>query len=676
MTRNVLSDNVTRPTVSAVADVEPIARVLPMLSVPHLDREFDYLVPPEQSDDAQPGVRVRVRFHGRLVDAFVLERRNETDHQGKLGWLDRVVSAEPVLTPEIRRLVEAVAARYAGTRPDVLRLAVPPRHARVEKELTAIPALPVVQPVDPAGWQAYGRGRQFLDALERSRAARAVWQALPGEQWADRFAEAAAQTVAAGHSALAIVPDQRDLDALWQAATTRVDEASVVALSAGLGPAARYRRWLAALRGSARVVIGTRSAVFAPVTDLGLVMVWSDADDSLAEPRAPYPHAREVAMLRAHQARCAALIGSYSRTTEAQALVRSGWAQDVVAARPVVRARTPRVVALDDSGYADERDPAAHTARLPSIALRAARSALEAKAPVLVQVPRRGYVPSLACGRCRAIARCRHCTGPMALTDRGRGAMCRWCGRVDPSLRCARCGSDAVRAVVVGARRTAEELGRAFPGTPVVTSAGDAIVSQVPARPALVVATPGAEPCAAGGYGAALLLDTWALLGRQDLRAAEDALWRWMNAAALVRPRGEGGVVTVVAESALPTVQSLIRWDPVGHADAELAARAEVGLPPSVHIAALDGTAAAVSALLDEARLPDQAELLGPVDLPAGARRPAGIAADAVVTRMLVRVRREDGLRLAAALRGAVGVLSARQAHEPVRVQIDPLHIG
>src|ERR1700676_724348 len=124
-----------------------------MLSVPHLDREFDYLVSAEQSDDAQPGVRVRVRFHGRLVDAFVLERRNDTDHTGKLGWLDRVVSPEPVLTPETRRLVDAVASRYAGTRPDVLRLAVPPRHARIERELVAIPALPVVPAVDPSGWE-------------------------------------------------------------------------------------------------------------------------------------------------------------------------------------------------------------------------------------------------------------------------------------------------------------------------------------------------------------------------------------------------------------------------------------------------------------------------------------------------------------------------------------------
>jgi len=660
-------------------EVEPIARVLPMLSVPHLDREFDYLVSAEQSDDAQPGVRVRVRFHGRLVDGFLLERRNDTDHAGKLGWLDRVVSAEPVLTAEIRRLVDAVAARYAGTRPDVLRLAIPPRHARVEREATATHKLPetsIPAPVDPSGWEVYGRGGQFVAALAESRAARAVWQVLPGDPWADRFAEAAAQTIRTGRAVLAIVPDQRDLDTLWRAATTRIDEDGVVALSAGLGPAARYRRWLAALRGTARLVIGTRSAVFAPVSDLGLVMVWADADDTLAEPRAPYPHAREVAMLRAHQARCAALIGGYARTAEAHALVRSGWAHDIVATRSVVRARSPRVAALDDSGYADERDPAARTARIPYIALRAARSSLEAGAPVLVQVPRRGYIPSLACGRCRTIARCRQCTGPLSLQDRGPGTVCRWCGRAEPTLRCARCGSDAVRAVVIGARRTAEELGRAFAGTPVMTSTGDAIVAEVAARPALVVATPGAEPRAEGGYGAALLLDTWALLGRQDLRAAEDALWRWMSAAALVRPGGDGGVVLVVAESSIPTVQSLIRWDPVGHAEAELTARAEVGLPPSVHMAALDGAAGAVAALLDQVRLPDGADLLGPVDPPPGVRRPAGTPAGAPVTRMLVRVRREQGLALAASLRSGVSVLSARQDHEPVRVQIDPLHIG
>jgi primosomal protein N' (replication factor Y) len=659
------------------AEHEPIARVLPMLTVPHLDRDFDYLVAAEQSDDAQPGVRVRVRFHGRLVDAFILERRSETDHVGKLGWLDRVVSAERVLTPDVRRLVDAVAARYAGTRADVLRLAIPPRHANVEKEAPGEPIPATVAPVDTAGWTRYGRSEQFFAALHDGRAARAVWQAVPGERWADRLAEVAAASVRAGRGVLAIVPDQRDVDALHDACGRLVDESRLVALSAGLGPAQRYRRWLSVLRGSARLVIGTRSAVFAPVADLGLVLVWDDGDDTLAEPRAPYPHAREVGMLRAHQLRCAAMIGGFSRTAEAQAMVRSRWAHDLVAPRPAVRSLAPRVIALEDSGYALERDAASHSARLPSMALQATRTALDAGHPVLVQVPRRGYVPALACGRCRTIARCRHCTGPLSLPDRdASGAVCRWCGREEPSLRCARCGSDAVRAVVVGARRTAEELGRAFPGTTVVTSGGDAVVSTVPGDPALVVATPGAEPVAAAGYGAALLLDAWALLGRQDLRAAEDTLRRWMAASTLVRSRSDGGVVAVVAESTVPTVQALIRWDPVGHAEAELDARDEVGLPPGVHMAATDGAPEAVAALLDTAELPASAELLGPVDLPSGARRPPGVPATSPINRMLVRVPRADGLKLAAALRRATGVLSARHDQQPVRVQIDPLHIG
>ena len=648
-----------------------------MLSVPHLDREFDYLVSADQSDDAQPGVRVRVRFHGRLVDAFVLERRSDTDHAGKLGWLDRVISAEPVLTSEVRRLVDAVAARYAGTRPDVLRLAVPPRHAGAEKVAGEPPLLPVVEPVDPAGWGRYAKGEQFLEALRDGRAARAVWQALPGENWCDRLAEAAAAAVSGGHGVLIVVPDQRDVDAVWRAAITRIDESAVVALAAGLGPSARYRRWLSVLRGQARLVIGTRSAVFAPVDRLGLVVIWDDGDDSLSEPRAPYPHAREVAMLRAHQLRCATLIGGYSRTAEAQALVAGGWAHDLVAPRPVVRDCAPRVVAIDDGGFADERDAAARTARLPSMALQAARSALERGAPVLIQVPRRGYLPTVACARCRTVARCRHCMGPLSLSDRdAEGVSCRWCGRVDTALRCRKCGADAIRAVVVGARRTAEELGRAFPGIPVITSAGDAVHTAIGSGPALVVATPGAEPHAPDGYGAALLLDSWSMLGRQDLRAAEDTLRRWMAVAAQVRSMSDGGTVAVVAESAIPTVQALIKWDPVGHAQAELAGRTAVGLPPAVHIAAIDGASDSVNALIEAAALPADADVLGPMDLPPGVRRPPAMGADEPAIRMLIRVSRDEGLALAGALRSAVAVHSARHEHDAVRVQIDPLHVG
>lgn len=679
-----------------------------MLAVPHLDREFDYLVPADQSDAAQPGVRVRVRFHGKLIDAFILERRDDTDHQGQLGWLNRVIDIEPVLTPEVYQLVEAVAARYAGTRPDVLRLAVPPRHGGAEKSVSSSAVAPVhpvaATPISDAseelsGWARYIRGEHFLSALRQGRAARAVWQALPGEQWAQRLIDAAVAALAAGRGVLIVVPDQRDIDRIWHAATAVIDPTQVVALSAGLGPQARYRRWLSVLRGHAHLVIGTRSAVFAPVMNLGAIFVWDDGDDSLVEPRAPYPHAREVALLRAHQLGCAVVIGGYTRTTQAHALVRRGWAHDLVSPRSVVRSCAPRVVALDDSGYADERDAAARTARLPSVALSAARAALQRDTPVLVQVPRRGYVPSVACAQCRTVARCRHCMGPLGLPESSSGSLsgylgecgsvvCRWCGRVDASLRCRRCGSTKIRAAVVGARRTAEELGRAFPGIPVVTSVGDAVHSEVGSGAMLVIATPGAEPAAVKGYGAALLLDCWALLGRQDLRAGEDTLRRWMAAAAQVHCRGDGGVVVVVAESMIPEVQFLLRWDPLGHAEVELNARAEVGLPPAVQLAVVDGVPSAVSALLEYAQLPASVEVMGPVDLPVGARRPHGVSEQCPVVRMVLRVPRDDGAGLAAALHQAVVAHSAhpggrsggrghsRHDAAVVRVQIDPLHIG
>jgi primosomal protein N' (replication factor Y) len=208
----------------------------------------------------------------------------------------------------------------------------------------------------------------------------------------------------------------------------------------------------------------------------------------------------------------------------------------------------------------------------------------------------------------------------------------------------------------------------------VITSAGDAVHPEIASGAALVVATPGAEPRAPDGYGAALLLDSWALLGRQDLRAAEDTLRRWMSAAAQVHSRADGGVVAVVADSSIPTVQALIRWDPVGHAEAELGGRTAVGLPPAVHMAAVDGASDAVAALIAAAVLPEDADVLGPVDLPPGVRRPPG--AEDHVIRMLIRVRREEGLALSAALRDATAVQSARRDNDAVRVQIDPLHVG
>ena len=649
----------------------PVAQVAVDVNLAHLDRPFDYQVPEQLADQAVPGARVRVRFAGRLVDGFVLAREDTSEHTGRLGWLEKVVSPEPVLGPELAGLCRAVADRYAGTLADVLRLAVPPRHARVEAETPS--ERPDPEAPEQHGWGAYPRGPALLEALAAHRPAHAVWQALPGEDWPARLAEAAATTAAAGRGAVLVVPDRRDLDRVQAACEAVAGADAVVALAADLGPAERYRRWLAVARGQVRIVVGTRAAAFAPVVDPGLIAVWDDGDDTLAEPRAPYPHARDVAMTRAHRDGAALLVAGYARTAEAALLVASGWAHDVVADRATVRARGPRVTSIGEDDRQLLRDPASRAARMPGVAFEAARAALGAGAPVLVQVPRRGYLPAVACARCREPARCRRCAGPMALPAGADGVpTCRWCGTPDAAYRCGACGSPQLRALAVGSARTAEELGRAFPQTVVRSSGGGAtVLDTVPGGPALVVATPGAEPIADGGYGAALLLDGAVLLARPELRAGEETLRRWFGAAALVRPASEGGRVVVIAESSTAAVQALVRWDPVGHAATELASRTELSLPPAMRLAAVDGPPPAVADLL--AALPDDVEVLGPVELPPGTKLPGAEERTEGAERCLVRVPRTEGRTLARELHAAQAVRSARKEREPVRVLLDPL---
>ncbi len=421
----------------------PVARVSVDTGLAHLDRLFDYLVPATLDDAVVPGSRVRVRFAGRLVDGIVLDRVAGSEHPGRLALIERAVSAEPVLGPEIAALARRVADRSAGTLADVLRLAVPPRHARVEAEAGPSP-IPSPAAPDPAGWSAYDAGAAFLTALGDGRSPRAAWAALPGASWPDRVAEAVQATLAGGRGAVVVVPDGRDVTRVSAALDRALGAGRHVTLSADLGPAGRYRRWLAVRRGAVRAVVGTRAAAFAPVRDLGLVALWDDGDDVLAEPRAPYCHTRDVLLLRAESSGSAALLGGFARTAEVQLLLDTGWALPLAAPRSVVRAAAPRVTPTGDDD-ALVRDPAARTARLPTVAWRAARSALDAGAPVLVQVPRRGYLPALACARCRAAARCPSCAGPIGQPSAGRSGIptCRWPRRWAAPFRGFRCARRA-----------------------------------------------------------------------------------------------------------------------------------------------------------------------------------------------------------------------------------------
>ncbi len=642
-----------------------MARVAVDLPLAHLDRPFDYLVPATMHDDAVPGCRVKVRFAGRDVDGFVLHRLAETDHPGRLAPLRRVVSSEPVLTEAVLRLCRTVADRYAGTLADVLRLAVPPRHARTEAESTQTAPPYRDGPRAAAArelWEGETGGAALLRRLGAGEAPRAVWEAIPGADPLRMLAAAVASTLAAGRGSIVCVPDARDLRPLDRALTDVLGEGRHVLLSADQGPARRYRSFLAAARGQVRVVAGTRAAAFAPVRDLGLVAMWDDGDDSYAEPRAPYPHAREVLLLRAHQESAGVVLGGFARTAEAQMLVESGWAAPVAAPRPRVREAAPQVHVTGETDRDLSHDAAARSTRVPREVFETVRAGLAA-GPVLVHVPRGGYQPTLACAACRRPARCAVCTGPLARDRADVSPRCRVCGSVADDWRCPQCAGSRMRVPVVGSLRTAEEWGKAFPSTPVVVSGGDRVLDGVEDRPAVVIATPGAEPRAPDGYAAAVLLDTWLTLGLSSLRAAEEALRRWLAVAALVRPASAGGRVIAVGDPSVSPLQALVRWDPAGYAARELGERRSAGLTPATRMATVTGAVDDVSEALAAAELPDTVQVLGPLDIGEGR------------SRAVLRIDVRHGPRLTRALQQMQAGRSSRKL-PAVRVQVDPTDLA
>jgi primosomal protein N' (replication factor Y) (superfamily II helicase) len=661
----------------------PVARVAVDIPLSHLDRPFDYAVTADQDAAAVPGARVRVRFAGRVRDGFILERVATADHEGALTPLSKIVSSEPVLTAEIARLIRKVADHSAGTFADVMRLAVPPRHAATERAEQHRTGRPLPPDHPPGPLLDYPTGAEFLSALRDGRNPRALWQvtpsAAPGGDWALGLASAARACLDSGRSAVIVVPDQADLDRLDAACSRVLGATGFAVLVAEAGPAARYRAFLSALRGYVRVVIGNRAAAYAPVHDLGLVALWDDGDDLLAEQRAPYPHARDVLALRATDAQGGALFASYARTAELQSWLERGWLRELAEDRVAVRHAAPRVKITADSDYALQRDPAARTARLPHEVFEMMRATLP-QGPVLVQVPRAGYLVALVCQECREPMRCAFCGGPTRVQAGGLAevaavrATCAWCGRPQVDWECPICSSRRVRSPVVGAERTAEELGKAFPQTPVWQSIGGYRIGSVKDTSAIVVATPGAEPPAVGGYAGAVLLDTTLLLLRQDLRAAEEALRRWLNVVALVRSGADGGSVIAVGESSGRALQALVRVDPAGFAARELKERAAAHFPPAATLITIEGPQEALAEFISLVQLPGHTELLGPVE-PELQRPPAADGSLGPVQRLTMRAPLSEGPELVRVTKEAAAIRSARKSSGSLRIRVNPVDL-
>ena len=632
-----------------------IARVAVESPLPQLDRLFDYAIPAELTETCRPGVRVTIPFGKSLnpLDGYVVEVVESSSFEGQLNFLNSVISPVPVLPPASYQLLRALADRQAGTLTELTKLAVPRRSVRVEKAWLAateqrlsagVPDL-VAQRLDFAARPTTYEGKNTLLAEPREiatqlRASEAHFLDRSTDNklqaWIAHLIAFSLEQLTRGFSAILVVPDFRDQNRLI-AALELLGLASVVAhFGTDQTNSSRYSAYLRALEPTPCIVLGSRAAAFAPVTKLGGIAVWDDADQNLLEPTAPYFHTRDLVLLRQQQTNCQLLFAGHSRSTDVQRLVELNYLGDISAIFP-----TPKI-AVTDPGL-----------RVDSTSYQAAREAFDAGGAVLVQVANTGHSTGTYCQSCGERSRCRTCNGPL-FVDSKQTPRCRWCSAINLGVPCHSCGDTRTRQGVAGSTRTAAELGKAFPGVNVIEATSDQRVEQVKPGKRLVVATPGAEPAIPGGYAAVIILDGQRLASRDTLRATEQAVNLWSNAVSLMAPNGRCVGVGLATEVG----KRFALWDQRGLASAELANRRELRFPPHCRMASVAGPRdlidTVVANLSQFSDKPNSVEVLGPL-----LQGESGPALPEPIWRYLIRYEYSVGETLAKELKARVLIANA-----------------
>ncbi len=613
----------------------------------HLDRAFTYRVPEPLRGSVRLGSRVKsVRLGSRVKVPFGSRRRVDG---WVVGWTDdlpedardllRLVSPVPAFDADGLVLLRWVAARYAGTLADVLRLAVPARVAAVERDpdvaeaVQALGASPTTGPRSAPSRSApapaaaspgrhpgdrdrdHGRDR-LVELVAQGWAGAAYWRPLPGEDRAGRVIALIEAALARGRGAIVVTPEVAAGSAVADAVRKHFPDAAAD-LSSDLSERRRYRAWVELRLGRRHVAIGGRSAVLAPVRRLGCIVVDDEANAAHKEQRTPRYHAREVALRRADRSRAACVLTGTVPSPEVIAAVQAGQCRPVAADRGLERRLRPLVEVVDPY----EQDQGPGPAQLHRRALAAVRAAVARGESVYVLVPRRGAADPSA-----------------------------------PGLRTA--------------GQVAEELGRFLEGTPVW-------------RLDREVLEPGEVPPWAG-QGAGVIVGTVAgvkdhppltgcrtvvvvgadsALAQAEVRSTEEAYRTWSRAAAWCGPRERSGrMVVQTSDPGHHAVQALVRWDPAFFWRHELPRRVELGFPPARRLLLFEGAEplqAPVAAALLAKALGAKAELLGPAAMGRG-------------WRIIAKV--EDAEAAARALRPALAEAS-RSGGPRMSVDVEPLEV-
>jgi len=583
--RLTLRAQVITAQATALAEDLPVAQVLVDTGVTHLDQHFDYLIPQKYAESAQSGVRVQVPFNSQELEGIILSRQELDQSRKNLKSISKVLSPIPIMSSETIALLMDCAKRWASLPYDIIRSAIPPRVASAERSFATVSEESISQIEIEGGVLAHSKVRAYC--------------ALPPHSTVERELRELITVRSRLGQVLVILPTARSLVNLTE--ELLVQEISFVNLSSDLPRAERYLNYLLFVSGKRTVALGLRGAVFTPMKANSTLILYGEQSEHLYEPRTPGWNARDVALLRKEQN---LILTGYSPSSEAALLIENSELK-LIATKTHVK-----VLGLAQS----------HGELLPAGIFPVVRNALN-KGPVLALVPRKGYGNALLCSKCRNISRCT-CGGRLIVSAKNAVPVCAHCATAFPDWRCAFCSSNEKYIASRGIDRFVEEIGRAFPGVKIINSSGENIFDRVGDEPAIVVATPGAQPRTAGGYSAVVILEGLRFLADSQLRAMESAREIFFSTVAMSAPDTTS---VVVLDESNPLIGELNRWSIGRLARAELADRLATKLPPYYRQVLFQGESREILRLSEgfvqmqsDQRLPLEVEIIGPIEKGGG----------------------------------------------------------
>ena len=584
-----------------------VAEIWVDASVYHLDSEFSYLIPGDLSSLVTIGSFVVVPFHGRELTGVVVAL---SGREGKTGLksISKVIGTIPLLPEKTISLIRSACQRYACHPFDIIRSAIPDRVAGVERAFR----YPLINQ-NPS-----------LDAPTRS-----YLQLPPVSPRSVLLSQKILQLLKSG-PVLVVLPDAREIRLL----ADEFERAGIefVEIGSHLPKSENFLNFLKARAGTAKLVIGTRSAIFTPLFNLSTIIIYNEGSEHFYERRTPGWNVRDIALLRSQLEKISLVFTGYSPSVEIARLIDENWV--------IYKKSKAKTTVMTF--------PSVNGELLPSRALNHIKKALSA-GPILFLVPLKGYAQAIRCQKCRTVSRC-ICGGAHEKLSASSPITCNHCNLTFENWKCSWCNGEVPSLLLRGIDRHHLELGKLFPGVKIRISSSDHALSEEVSQ-GIVISTPGVAPLSPSGYASVVILEGNRFLNQPDMRASERIREMYFAHAALAQ---DGAPIILVQDDGDQISTALSTWNPSIALRRDLEERKALSLPPYVRSAHLTMETSEVtrfkSALLtaiEEGRLPHSTRILGPVQ--AGVKSALILTVDVVDGESLLSTLHEFMRRRSAA---------------------------